>query len=101
MTGVQTCALPISCFNNDPHPTAQGFDVITDCFVSAVMENSKYIREGGEDEPVPEPEITPVPVQPDAQLPKTGDSSMMALWLGLLCAALAGAVLVRRKKSRA
>ena len=29
-------------FNNDPHPTASGFDVITDCFVDAVKNNSKY-----------------------------------------------------------
>ena len=88
------------CFNNDPHPTAQGFDVITECFVNAVLENSKYIREG-EDTPEPKPETTPVPVQPDTQLPKTGDSSMMALWISLLCVAMAGAALVRRAKSRA
>ena len=31
-----------SCFNNDPHPNASGFDVITERFVSAIKENSKY-----------------------------------------------------------
>lgn len=31
-----------SCFNGDPHPNAKGFDEITECFVSAVLENSKY-----------------------------------------------------------
>lgn len=29
-------------FHEDPHPNADGFDVITECFVSAVLENSKY-----------------------------------------------------------
>lgn len=29
-------------FNGDPHPNAAGFDMITECFVSAVWENSKY-----------------------------------------------------------
>lgn len=31
-----------SCYNGDPHPNALGFDVISDCFVKAVRENSKY-----------------------------------------------------------
>lgn len=31
-----------ACFNGDPHPNAQGFDVITDCFVETVLENSRY-----------------------------------------------------------
>ena len=31
-----------SCFNNDPHPNADGFDVITKRFVETVLENSKY-----------------------------------------------------------
>lgn len=31
-----------SCFNNDPHPNAAGFDVITKRFVETVLENSKY-----------------------------------------------------------
>jgi len=31
-----------SYFNGDPHPNAAGFDMITECFVSAVWENSKY-----------------------------------------------------------
>lgn len=31
-----------SYFNNDPHPNALGFDVISECFVSAVRNNSKY-----------------------------------------------------------
>ena len=31
-----------SYFNNDPHPNAKGFDVITDCFVSTVLKNTKY-----------------------------------------------------------
>lgn len=29
-------------FHNDPHPKASGFDVITKCFVDAVLKNSKY-----------------------------------------------------------
>jgi hypothetical protein len=29
-------------FHNDPHPNAEGFDVITDAFVDAVRKNSKY-----------------------------------------------------------
>lgn len=29
-------------FHNDPHPNASGFDVITNCFVETVLENSKY-----------------------------------------------------------
>lgn len=29
-------------FHNDPHPNAQGFDQITECFVKTVLENSKY-----------------------------------------------------------
>ena len=29
-----------SCFNNDPHPNAKGFDVITKRFVETVLENS-------------------------------------------------------------
>lgn len=29
-------------FHNDPHPNATGFDVITECFVSEVLEHSKY-----------------------------------------------------------
>lgn len=32
-----------SCFHNDPHPNAAGFDVIADCFVSAVLENSRHV----------------------------------------------------------
>lgn len=31
-----------TCYNNDPHPNAKGFDVITRRFVKAVKENSKY-----------------------------------------------------------
>lgn len=31
-----------SFFHNDPHPNAAGFDVITACFVSEVLEHSKY-----------------------------------------------------------
>lgn len=31
-----------SYFNNDPHPNAAGFDVITDCFVSTVLKNTRY-----------------------------------------------------------
>ena len=29
-------------FHNDPHPNAEGFDVITDAFVDAVRKNSKF-----------------------------------------------------------
>lgn len=29
-------------YHNDPHPTAEGFDVITECFVSEVLDHSKY-----------------------------------------------------------
>ena len=32
-----------SCFNGDPHPNAKGFDVITECFVKTVLENTKYL----------------------------------------------------------
>lgn len=32
-----------SYFYNDPHPNANGFDIITNSFVNAVMDNSKYI----------------------------------------------------------
>ena len=31
-----------SYFHNDPHPNAEGFDVITDAFVDAVRKNSKF-----------------------------------------------------------
>ena len=31
-----------SFYHEDPHPNAEGFDVITDCFVTTVRENSKY-----------------------------------------------------------
>lgn len=31
-------------FHNDPHPNAAGFDVITECFVSTVLANSKYAK---------------------------------------------------------
>lgn len=31
-----------SFYHNDPHPNAEGFDVITECFVSEVLEHSKY-----------------------------------------------------------
>lgn len=31
-------------FNGDPHPNAAGFDVITECFVSAVLANSSYVE---------------------------------------------------------
>ena len=30
-------------YHNDPHPNAKGFDIITECFVNAVVDNSKYI----------------------------------------------------------
>ena len=30
-------------YYNDPHPNAAGFDVITRCFVDAILKNSKYI----------------------------------------------------------
>ena len=29
-------------YNNDPHPNAQGFDMITERFVSSLLENSRY-----------------------------------------------------------
>lgn len=32
-----------SCYHNDPHPNAAGFDVITRCFVNAVTQNSRYV----------------------------------------------------------
>ncbi|MBQ2770671.1 MAG: Cys-Gln thioester bond-forming surface protein [Clostridia bacterium] len=32
-----------SYYNNDPHPNAAGFDVITEAFVSAILENTRYI----------------------------------------------------------
>jgi len=30
-------------YHNDPHPNALGFDIITEAFVKAVLENSKYV----------------------------------------------------------
>lgn len=30
-------------FNNDPHPNASGFDLISECFTDTVLENSKYV----------------------------------------------------------
>lgn len=34
-----------SHYNDDPHPNASGFDVITDAFVSAIRENSRYMAQ--------------------------------------------------------
>jgi len=45
-----------TCYNNDPHPNAAGFDVITRCFVDTVLKNSRYIANvetrGGSFEPI-------------------------------------------------
>lgn len=32
-----------ACYNNDPHPNAAGFDVITKCFVDTVLDNSRFV----------------------------------------------------------
>ena len=44
-------------YNDDPHPNAKGFDIITEAFVSAVLENSEYFAsvetKGGLIEAVP------------------------------------------------
>lgn len=42
-----------SCFNGDPHPNAKGFDVISDCFVNAVLETYPVCTpETGDDFPL-------------------------------------------------
>ncbi len=88
-------------FHNDPHPNAEGFDVITKAFVNTAARYSRYshgsmVKMSRNADQSEEIWLNTEGIE---DMPVTGDTSNMVLWAALMLIGLTGMMVIRRRKN--